>query len=77
MDILMLKYGYFDIIYCNCMKIPVYDDMNLNVVCASIEDYVKCEQHRSYLISQVQAEDMKEERQLYGNVITCSRMTVT
>ena len=69
----VLKYGYLDLVYCNCMRIPMQND-NVYVVCSSIEDYVKYDQHRSQLVSQITAEDMKAEKRMYSDIVVCNRI---
>ena len=59
----MLEYGYLDLVYCNCMRVCIKVDTPDSVVCSNIEDYIRCEQHRSSLLTRMQAEDTKEERE--------------
>ena len=72
----MLKYGFLDLVYCNCMCVPMDDD-NKYIVCSSIEDYIQYDQHRSNLVMQVQEEDLKSQKDMYGTVIVCNRLKVT
>ena len=72
----MLKYGCLDLVYCNCMRVPMKLDAPDSVVCSSIEDYIKSEQHRSSLLTQIMAEDMKEEHKYYGNVVMGDRVAL-
>ncbi len=46
-------------------------------MCDTIEDFIKYEQHRLNIISQVTSEDMKSENKYYGNVIVLNRMCTT
>ena len=52
-------------------------DSDICIVCDNIDDFVKYEQHRLNLISQVQCEDMKVENKYYGNVILLNRMSTS
>ena len=45
----LLKYGYHDLVYCNCMQVPMYND-DVHDVCDNIEDYIKFDQHSSQLL---------------------------
>ena len=65
----MLKYVFVDVVYTNCMKLEAsYEGPNY-VLCDSIEEYMRYEQHRSYVAQQVQAEDMKVESKYYGSAV--------
>ena len=70
----VLKYGYYDLVYCNCMQVPMYSD-DVHDVCNNIDEYIKFDQHRSQLLSQVTAEDMKAERRMHGDAIICNHTT--
>ena len=71
----VLKYGYLDLVYCNCMQVPMLDE-NVHVICSSIEEYIKYDQHSSYVLAQVQAEDFKAEKSMYGDIVICNRLRV-
>ena len=77
------KTKFVDIV--NLNRMIVNDSNNMScLMCDSMEDYnryqyenyVKSEQHRLDLVSQVTAEDMKVEKKYYGNVVTMSEMHV-
>ena len=70
----VLKYGFLDLVHGNCMKIPMNEE-NKYVVCTSIEDYIRSEQHRSNINTQLVQEDLKGSKGLYGQVVTCNRVT--
>ena len=72
----VLKYGYLDLVYCNCMRVPM-EDTNMHVICSSIEDYIKYDQHSSSVLAQVQAEDFKAEKSMYGDITLCKHINVT
>jgi hypothetical protein len=65
-----LYYDYVDLVYCNCMSVPAQKQSTDRHVYDSIESYMLSDQHRSSLIAQVRAEDMKVEKGYYGNVVT-------
>ena len=66
----MLNYVHVDTIYTNCMRVETcYDGLNY-LVCNSIEEYIRYEQHRSNIAQQVCVEDMKVENRNYGNIVT-------
>jgi hypothetical protein len=49
----MLNYVHVDVVYTNCMRVDTcYDGPNY-LVCDSIEEYVRYEQHRSNIAQQV------------------------
>jgi len=63
-----LKYKYLNVSYCNCVRVP--DD--INVMCVmdeDIEEYIQGVQHSSNIVSQIQQEDLKAEKGMYGRVI--------
>ncbi len=70
----MLRNRLIDLVNLNCMKIP----MELNdvecLMCDTIEDYIKYEQHSLNIISQITRKDMKSVNEYYGNVIMLNRM---
>ena len=47
------------------------------LVCNTIDEYIKYEQHCLNIVSQVKAEDMKAEKRYYGNVLLLNRMSTT
>ena len=50
------------------MRVP--DDINVMcVVDEDIEEYIRGVQHRSNIVSQIQQEDLKAEKGMYGRVI--------
>ena len=53
----------------NCMLMDSMNDDVACYICDSIDEYVKCEQHRLHILGQTIAEDMKAEKRYYGNVI--------
>jgi hypothetical protein len=56
------------------MIVETHDDDATCLMCDTIDDYIKYEQHRLNVVNQVKAEDMKAENKLYGNVIVLNRM---
>ena len=60
------EYEYVDLVYCNCMRVSVPTAVADRRVYDSIESYIRGEQHRSSIVSQVMAEDMKAEKGMYG-----------
>jgi hypothetical protein len=52
------------------MSVPAQKPSTDRHVYDSIESYMLSDQHRSSLIAQVRAEDMKVEKGYYGNVVT-------
>lgn len=73
----MLKTRFVDLVNLNCMMIETYEDNVKCLVCETIDDYVKYEQHRLNIVSQVRAEDMKVENKYYGNVILLNRLSTS
>ena len=51
-------------------------DENVHVICSSIEEYIKDDQHCSYVLAQVQEEDFKAEKSMYGDIVICNRLRV-
>jgi hypothetical protein len=49
----VLETGFLDLVYCNCMRIPMHAGGPNSVTSSSIEEYVKYEQHHLNLLSQV------------------------
>jgi hypothetical protein len=72
----MLNYVHVDVVYTNCMRVDTcYDGPNY-LVCDSIEEYVRYEQHRSNIAQQVCVEDMKVENRNYGNIVTLNYVSL-
>jgi hypothetical protein len=70
----MLKCMFVDTVYMNVMRInSEYEGPNY-LVCDSIEEYLRFEQHRSCLVSRVNAEDISIENQYYGETVCLNRM---
>ena len=69
----MLRYGFVDLISCNCMRIGTAQDKPNGIRVCDIEEYMMSEQHRSNMVNQIQSEDMKVERKLYGDARPFSR----
>ena len=72
----MLKTRLIDLVNLNCMIVETDEDVTC-LMCDTIDDYIKYEQHRLNLVSQVKAEDMKTEKRYYGNVILLKRLSTT
>jgi hypothetical protein len=70
----MLKSMFVDLIYTNCMRVDTRVIGSNYVICDSIEEYMRYEQHRSHVVEQVTAEDMKVENKYYGNAILLNRI---
>jgi hypothetical protein len=61
-ELLMLKCMFVDSVYMNVMRInSEYEGLNY-LVCDSIEEYLRFEQHCLCLVSRVNEEDMSEEK---------------
>jgi len=73
----VLRNRLVDLVNLNCMKIPTVSCDVECLMCDTIEDFIKYEQHRLNIISQVTSEDMKSENKYYGNVIVLNRMCTT
>jgi stage V sporulation protein SpoVS len=71
----MLKSRLIDIVNLNCMRIPSHEEA-MCVVCDTIEEYIRYEQHRLNVVNQITTEDMKAENKYYGNVIQLNHMSV-
>jgi hypothetical protein len=71
----MLKSRLIDIVNLNCMCIPSHEE-SMCVVCDTIEEYIRYEQHRLNVVNQITTEDMKAENKYYGNVIQLNCMSV-
>ncbi len=59
---------FIDIVYMNVMQLESESEGPDYMLCDSIEDYVKYEQHRSCIIGRVQEEDLSVENHYYKNV---------
>jgi hypothetical protein len=71
----MLKSRLIDIVNLNCMCIPSHEEA-MCVVCDTIEEYIRYEQHHLNVVNQITTEDLKTENKYYGNVIQLNRMSV-
>ncbi len=71
----MLKTRLVDLVNLNCMRISTHEDV-MCIMCDTIEDYIRYEQHSLNVVNQVQTEDMKSENKYYGNVIQLNRLNV-
>ena len=67
---------FVDLIYCNCMQIEAEFESKEYIVLSNAEDFLRFDQHRSNICSQVASEDMKTERKLLGDVIFMNRIHV-
>ena len=72
----MLKYVYFNLVYCNTMRVKISVNELKEPHLADMNDYIRSEQHRSSLLYQAVMEDMKEQRRQYGDMLVCNRITV-
>ena len=72
-----LKTRFVDVVNLNCMVIETYDADVKCLMCNTINDYFKYEQHHLNVVSQVKAEDMKVEKKYYGNVMLLNRISTT
>ena len=80
----VLKVKLIDLVNLNRMKVVSRSnetDRDANsdicIMCDTIDDFIKYEQHRLNIVSQVSMEDMKVENKYYGNVIVLNRMSTT
>ena len=73
----MLKTRLIDVVDLNCIIVETHDDDVCCLMCDTIEEYIKYEQHRLNIVSQVKAEDMKVENKYYGNIVVLNRMSTT
>ena len=74
---LSVKTRFVDLVNLNSMSVEAYSDDMRYLMCNTIEDYIKSEQHRLNIISQVTSEDMKTENTYYGNVMSLNRINTT
>ncbi len=72
----VLKCEYIETIYTNCMRLETHYDGPNYMLCDSIEEYLRFEQHRSNVAQRVTKEDLSYENQYYGNIIQLNRMNV-
>ncbi len=64
---------FIDTVYMNVMWINTeYEGLNY-LVCDSIEEYLRFEQHRLCLVSRVNEEDMSIENLYYGETVCLNR----
>jgi hypothetical protein len=70
----MLKCMYIDVAYLNVMRIDTHHEGPNYLMCDSIEEYLRFEQHRSYLAQRVTEEDLSVEARYYGNVVQLHRI---
>ncbi len=73
----LLRNRLIDLVNLNCMKIPTVSCNVECLMCDTIEDFIKYEQHSLNIISQVTSKDTKSENKYYGNVIVLNRMYTT
>jgi hypothetical protein len=73
----LLKTRFVDLVNLKCMMIETYENDVKCLVCETIDDYIKYEQHRLNVISQVRAEDVKVENKYYGNAILLNRLSTS
>jgi hypothetical protein len=72
----MLKTVFIDTVYMNVMQLETESEGPDYMLCESIEDYMKYEQHRLCLINRVQEEDLSIENWYYKKVMMLYRMNV-
>ncbi len=70
----MLKCVFVDTVYMNVMHINTQYEGPNYLVCDSIEEYLRFEQHRSCLVSRVNEEDLSIENQYYGGTVCLNKM---
>jgi hypothetical protein len=58
-------------------KSNIYVHVNACVMCDTVDDYVKYEQHRLHVLNHVMAHDMKAENKEYGNIRVLSKRITT
>ncbi len=68
MRMFVLKSVFMDTVYMNVIQLKSESEGPDYMLCDSIEDSVKCEQHRSCIINRVQEEDLSIENPYYRNV---------
>ncbi len=72
----VLKSVFIDTVYMNVMQLESEFEGPDYMLCDSIEDYMKYEQHRSCIINRVQEEDLSIENRYYKNVTMLYRMNI-
>ena len=72
----MLKYTYVDLVYMNCMRINTCFGGPNYVICDSVEEYIRYEQHRSNVLQQIYSEDMRVENRYYGQTVLLNRLCI-
>ncbi len=65
---------FVDTVYMNVMQINTEHEGPNYLVCDSIEEYLRFEQHRSCLVSRVNEEVMNIKNQYYGETLCLNRM---
>jgi hypothetical protein len=70
----MLKCVFVDTVYMNVMRINTQYEGPNYLVCDSIEEYLRFEQHRSCLVARVKEEDMSIENRYYGETVCLNKM---
>ena len=64
----VLKYEFHNLVYCNCMRVPIYAN-TLEGMSLTIEEHIRGDQHRSNILTQVEQEDLKATKGMYGKII--------
>ncbi len=72
----VLKSVFIDTVYMNVMQLESESEGPDYMLCDSIEDYVKYEQHHSCIIDRVQEEDLSIENRYYRNVTMLYRINI-
>jgi len=70
----MLKYTYVDLVYMNCMRVNTCFGGPNHIICDSVEEYIRYEQHRSNVLQQIYSEDMRVENRYYGQTVLLNRL---
>ncbi len=81
----MLKIDLIDVVNLNRMKVvrsaEANEDIDIHVnaciMCDTIDDYVRYEQHRLDVLNHVMTHDMKAENKEYGNIRVLSQLVTT
>ena len=69
-----MEMRFIDVVNLNSMIVKAYSGDIRYLMCNTIEEYIKSEQHRLNIMSQIITEDMKTENTYYGNVVSLNRM---
>ena len=69
-----MEMRFIDVVNLNSMIVTAYSGDIRYLMCNTIEEYIKSEQHRLNIMSQIITEDMKTENTYYGNVVSLNRM---